>query len=156
MYGWINHTHGFGEYSVTRQKLVSPLSQLCINPVCVCTLYMYLCRIDENFVIKVSDFGLSEDIYARNYFRQGTLGEEEEAPVKLPVRWMAVESLNDGVFTEKTDVVSVTSCLNNSHTPCFFPNGLRATPTGHTTNTTTSNRLYSIVDCIVSTPDAFF
>ena len=81
---------------------------------------MYLCRIDENFVIKVSDFGLSEDIYARNYFRQGTLGEEGEALVKLPVRWMAVESLNDGVFTEKTDVVSVTSCLNDSHTPCFF------------------------------------
>ena len=25
--------------------------------------------------------------------------------MKLPVRWMAVESLNDGVFSEKTDVV---------------------------------------------------
>ena len=90
-----------------------------------------VCRIDENFVIKVSDFGLSEDIYARNYFRQATLGEEEEAPVKLPVRWMAVESLNDGVFTEKTDVVSVTSCLNNLHTPYFFPHGQRATHNKH-------------------------
>ena len=63
------------------------------------------CRIDENFVIKVADFGLSEDVYARNYFRQGRQGEDGEAPVKLPVRWMAVESLNDGVFSEKTDVV---------------------------------------------------
>ena len=104
------------EYSVTRQ-------------------YMYLCRIDENFVIKVSDFGLSEDIYARNYFRQGTLGEEEEVPVKLPVRWMAVESLNDGVFTEKTDVVNVTSCLNNSHTPYFFSPWPKSNTPGHTTNT---------------------
>ena len=70
------------------------------------THYFYeCCRIDENFVIKVADFGLSEDVYARNYFRQGRQGEDGEAPVKLPVRWMAVESLNDGVFSEKTDVV---------------------------------------------------
>ena len=65
-----------------------------------------LWRIDDNFVIKVSDFGLSEDMYARNYFKQGKLGVEGGDQVKLPVRWMAVESLNDGVFTEKTDVVS--------------------------------------------------
>ena len=60
-------------------------------------------------MIKVSDFGLSEDIYARNYsyFRQGRQGEDGEAPVKLPVRWMAVESLNDGVFSEKMDVVGL-------------------------------------------------
>ena len=57
-------------------------------------------------MIKVSDFGLMEDIYVRNYFRQVTTQEEdEEAPVKLPVKWMALESLNDGVFSEKTDVV---------------------------------------------------
>ena len=61
-------------------------------------------RIDENFVIKVADFGLSEDIYSKNYFRQVTQ-EHDEAPVKLPVRWMALESLNDGIFNEKTDVV---------------------------------------------------
>ena len=52
-------------------------------------------------MIKVSDFGLTEDVYARNYFRQG----REDGVVKLPVKWMSPESLNDGVFTEKTDVV---------------------------------------------------
>ena len=57
-------------------------------------------------MIKVADFGLSEDIYALNYFRQGQLKDEGEPPVKLPVRWMALESLTDGIFTEKTDVVS--------------------------------------------------
>ena len=129
MYGWINHTHGFGPSPLSIQSPDRSQSLHCLSYVSTQpTLYMYLCRIDENFVIKVSDFGLSEDIYARNYFRQGTLGEEGEAPVKLPVRWMAVESLNDRIFTEKTDVVSVTSCLNNSHTPCFFPHGQRATP----------------------------
>ena len=72
----------------------------------MCRLPTLLCRIDEHFVIKVADFGLSEDIYSKNYFRQGTTqGEDGEAPVKLPVRWMALESLNDGIFSEKTDVV---------------------------------------------------
>ena len=58
-------------------------------------------RIDLHHVIKVSDFGLTEDVYARNYFRQG----REDGVVRLPVKWMSPESLNDGVFTEKTDVV---------------------------------------------------
>ena len=57
-------------------------------------------------MIKVADFGLTEHMCARNYFRQGRQREDGEAPVKLPVRWMAVESLNNGIFSEKTDVVS--------------------------------------------------
>ena len=52
----------------------------------------------------MADFGLSEDIYARNYFKQGKL--KDDSDVKLPIRWMAIESLTDGIFTEKTDVVS--------------------------------------------------
>ena len=64
-------------------------------------------RIDFDNVVKVADFGLSEDMYLKNYFRQGVDSKEEEDPVKLPVRWMALESLNDGIFSEKTDVVRV-------------------------------------------------
>ena len=60
-------------------------------------------------MIKVADFGLSEDVYCTNYFRQG---EDGEAPVKLPLKWMAVESLNDGVFSEKTDVVNSSLTVN--------------------------------------------
>ncbi len=56
-------------------------------------------RIDANGVIKVADFGLSEDLYSKTYYREG--GEE----VMLPVKWMAIESLKDCLFTEKTDVV---------------------------------------------------
>ena len=58
------------------------------------TVWLIHYRIDENFVIKVADFGLSEDIYARHYFRQGA-EEEGGSLVQLPVRWMAIESLND-------------------------------------------------------------
>ena len=65
------------------------------------TSIYYVYRIDSNGVIKVSDFGLTEEIYSKNYFKQikGT------SSVKLPVKWMAIESLHDGIFTEKTDVV---------------------------------------------------
>lgn len=59
-----------------------------------------LLRIDEDFVIKIADFGLSEDIYLKNYFRQVS------SAVKLPVKWMAPESLHEGVFSVKSDVVS--------------------------------------------------
>jgi serine/threonine protein kinase len=58
--------------------------------------------IDSHLVIKITDFGLSEDVFVRNYFRQGT----SEEVVKLPVKWMAPESLSDGHFSEKSDVWS--------------------------------------------------
>ena len=61
-------------------------------------------RIHTNFVIKVADFGLAESIDTTNklYFRQ-----DKKAAIKLPVKWMAPESINDGVFSEKSDVVCV-------------------------------------------------
>ena len=47
------------------------------------------------------------DVYSRNYFRERRDGEDEgEAPANFPIRWMAFESLNNGIFNEKTDVVS--------------------------------------------------
>ena len=63
--------------------------------------FMHCNRIDENGIIKVSDFGLTEDIYLQNYFRQN-----EGSSVKLPIKWMALESICRGVFSEKSDVVS--------------------------------------------------
>ena len=77
------------------------LGQLQILSLVELTCTLFFCRIDLYDVIKVSDFGLTEDLYARNYYRQA----KEDGVVKLPVKWMSLESLNDGVFTEKTDVV---------------------------------------------------
>ena len=54
-----------------------------------------------NFVIKVADFGLSESIESKEYFRQ-----DKFTSVKLPIRWLAPESLEDCVFSQKSDVVS--------------------------------------------------
>ena len=59
-------------------------------------------RIDSGSVIKVADFGLAEDIYSLGYFRQDKSG----GSVKLPFKWMALESLQEGVFSQKSDVVS--------------------------------------------------
>ncbi len=39
-------------------------------------------------------------MYTSGYYRQ-----DKDAHLKLPYKWMAPESLDDGVFSEKTDVV---------------------------------------------------
>ena len=61
----------------------------------------FLHRIDTHFVIKVADFGLSENMYSKTYFRQ-----EKDQSVRLPIKWVAVEALTEGVFSEKSDVVN--------------------------------------------------
>ena len=55
-------------------------------------------RVSEEMVVQIADFGLSRDVYSKEYYRLGT-------KTALPVKWMAPESLNDNMFTEKTDVV---------------------------------------------------
>ena len=57
---------------------------------------------DVNFVIKVADFGLSESTGNKEYIRQ-----QDFDTIKLPIRWLAPESMDDHVFLEKSDVVSI-------------------------------------------------
>lgn len=57
-------------------------------------------RMDEQEVVKVADFGLSRDLYHRDYYRIS------DKFMPLPVRWMAPESLKDHVFVQQSDVVS--------------------------------------------------
>ena len=57
-------------------------------------------RIDGDYNVKVADFGLTKDVYDRNYYR--AIKNE-----KVPARWMPLESLVNGVWSEKSDVVSI-------------------------------------------------
>ncbi|XP_022089702.1 fibroblast growth factor receptor 3-like isoform X2 [Acanthaster planci] len=55
--------------------------------------------VDDNMVCKVSDFGLARDVINIRVYRQGSKGP-------LPMRWMALESLLDDVYTIQSDVWS--------------------------------------------------
>ncbi|XP_066275876.1 uncharacterized protein [Branchiostoma lanceolatum] len=59
--------------------------------------------ITDRKVAKIADFGLSRDVYVSSAYACTNQGGEEEL---LPLKWMAVESLRDGVYTCKSDVWS--------------------------------------------------
>ncbi|XP_040578490.1 proto-oncogene tyrosine-protein kinase ROS isoform X2 [Lepeophtheirus salmonis] len=52
---------------------------------------------DHTHLVKIGDFGRAREIYRDDYYRKGGL---------MPIRWMAPESLEDGVYTHQTDVWS--------------------------------------------------
>ncbi|KAI3374266.1 hypothetical protein L3Q82_006113 [Scortum barcoo] len=54
------------------------------------------CMVAHDLTVKIGDFGMTRDIYETDYYRKGGKG-------LLPVRWMAPESLKDGVFTAHSD-----------------------------------------------------
>ncbi|XP_059185829.1 macrophage-stimulating protein receptor-like isoform X2 [Centropristis striata] len=59
------------------------------------------CMLDETFTVKVADFGMARDIYDKEYY-----SIQDHKRVKLPVKWMAIESLQTQKFTIKSDVWS--------------------------------------------------
>ena len=55
--------------------------------------------VDKSGRIKVADFGFARDIMGNHIYERKSEG-------RLPIRWMAPESLYDNVFSSKTDVWS--------------------------------------------------
>jgi receptor tyrosine kinase-like orphan receptor 1 len=57
------------------------------------------CLVGEDLIVKISDFGLSRDIYSSDYYRV-------QSKSLLPIRWMSSEAILYGKFTTESDVWS--------------------------------------------------
>lgn len=60
-------------------------------------------RLDESYTVKVADFGMARDVFDKEYY-----SVQDHRKAKLPVKWMAIESLQTQKFTSKSDVVKNT------------------------------------------------
>lgn len=54
--------------------------------------------VGDGLKVKISDFGMSDDIYTRGYKRQ------ETADKKIPVKWCSLETIFSGICSSKSDV----------------------------------------------------
>ncbi|XP_029399186.1 macrophage-stimulating protein receptor isoform X3 [Mus pahari] len=59
------------------------------------------CMLDESFTVKVADFGLARGVLDKEYY-----SVRQHRHARLPVKWMALESLQTYRFTTKSDVWS--------------------------------------------------
>ena len=64
-------------------------------------------------VCKVSDFGLTRDVYEGDTYFKTSKG-------RVPIKWMAPESLSDHVYTSKSDVSWWPVSLNECHAHLHF------------------------------------
>ena len=78
------------------------------------TKFVVTDRIGMDLVIKVADFGLSVSSGNKDYYRVTS-----DMGVRLPLKWMAPESLTDYIFSEMSDVVSaLVKHSYNDHAGC--------------------------------------
>ncbi|XP_034533077.1 tyrosine-protein kinase Mer-like isoform X2 [Notolabrus celidotus] len=72
------------------------------------------CMLGDDLHVCVADFGLSKRIYSSNYYRQ-------RAAVRVPIKWMSMESLSESVYSIKSDVwsfgVTMWEILSRGRTP---------------------------------------
>lgn len=51
----------------------------------------------DDYIVKIADFGLARDLQESDYYRKNTNG-------RLPIKWMAPESLRDKFYDSQSDV----------------------------------------------------
>ena len=67
--------------------------------------------------IKVGDFGLARQLYSKDYYKL-------QHRAKVPIKWMPLESIHDGIFNEKTDVVCLIQYLCTHTLQLLFTVGI--------------------------------
>ena len=72
----------------------------CGNENKLINVFLYF-RVSDLFVVKISDFGLTRDIYDSRIYECSDLSEK-----RLPWKWLAPECLREGSFSHKSDMVS--------------------------------------------------
>ncbi|KAF6018243.1 hypothetical protein EB796_023474 [Bugula neritina] len=74
------------------------------------------CLVSELYVIKISDFGLTRDIYDSRVYECSDVTEKQ-----LPWKWLAPECIKQGTFTHKSDVwsfgVTIWELFTNGSSP---------------------------------------
>ncbi|XP_008588751.1 PREDICTED: proto-oncogene tyrosine-protein kinase receptor Ret, partial [Galeopterus variegatus] len=99
----VNHPHVIKLYGACSQD-ACPLAQLAL-PVKGFMLLVHRDLAARNILVaegrkmKISDFGLSRDVYEEDSYVKRSKG-------RIPVKWMAIESLFDHIYTTQSDVWS--------------------------------------------------
>ena len=67
-------------------------------------------KIDDEFSVKVADFGLSRSFFAVVFDSQDVRSKEDgiykPSKSKIPIKWSAPETLHENICTTKSDVWS--------------------------------------------------
>lgn len=79
-------------------------------------IWLLCFRLDETFTVKVADFGMARDVLDKEYY-----SIQDHKRAKLPIKWMAIESLQTQKFTTKSDVVT-TVCVSFLYDFFFLQN----------------------------------
>ncbi|XP_014212347.1 vascular endothelial growth factor receptor 3-like, partial [Copidosoma floridanum] len=85
--------------SYKRDYVANGMEYLSKKKVLHCDLAARNILLGENNIIKICDFGLAKTLYKDENYKKQCVG-------KLPVKWMATESIRDGVFLTMSDMWS--------------------------------------------------
>ena len=86
----------------TASRFGCPQLHVCTIHYSAFNVYLSHSRVDWDLTIKISDFGLARVLQEDKEYYRITPGKGNQ----LPIRWVALEGLTDGIFTSKSDVVS--------------------------------------------------